>query len=271
MSGRHNRRLACVASAITAGAAAGLPSRGPAAGPREGFGSCWAPLAQQLAKLRAAKAAAVACEDFDEAAQLAQALAVLTPRPRLQEPGAHATTEEQVGFLREHGFLSMKLFQGEQLARLTQAWRRVADPAKAEWEELKARHGGGGERGPTYENSPLSSTAEFAPRGTPFTFRGRVLTRRWLDIPAEDMFAEALMSDGDDILLDLIDHPRMTEVVRGYLGDGAQLAGVSPRIYPKDPCAEGSSYTFWHRDGSKPDGYPSPSDAHDLKVRAQIM
>ena len=101
-----------------------------------------------------------------------------------------------------------------------------------------------------------------------------------MDIPAEDFFAEATDPAGDGILLDLIDHPLIVPVIREYLGPEAQLAGVSPRTYPPNDtkaASEGGaeeeeeeeeegSYTFWHRDGSKPDGYAHPTDAHDIKV-----
>ena len=73
-----------------------------------------------------------------------------------------------------------------------------------------------------------------------------------MDIPAEDFFAEAAEPEGDGILLDMIDHPKLLPVVSAYLGDEVQLAGVSPRTYPpqsvtEDRGMEAGSYTFWHR------------------------
>ena len=38
------------------------------------------------------------------------------------------------------------------------------------------------------------------------------------------------------------------------ISTGVQFAGLSPRTYPPEPDAAGS-YTFWHRDGSAPDGF----------------
>ena len=207
-------------------------------------------------------------KDYARAAQLQQLLHCLTPRPT-PTCAPDATVDEQTAFLHEHGFLTIRLFEGDELARLQASWRNVHGPAKAEWEAAKLA--GEGIQGHTFANSPLSGTTEFAEHGTPVTFRGRLLARRWMDIPAEDFFAEAAEPEGDGILLDMIDHPKLLPVVSAYLGDEVQLAGVSPRTYPpqsvtEDRGMEAGSYTFWHRDGSKPDGFTRPTDAHDLKV-----
>ena len=213
-------------------------------------------------------AAAVATQDFAAAAQLQQALRCLTPAPAPLSPAAGtdaATVAAQKAFMDEHGFLVVPLYAGDALARLQASWRRVQEPAVREWAAAKRQ--GVGIKGHGFANSPLGSTQEFCERGTPVTFRGRLLARRWMDIPAQDFFAESCDAQGDDILLGLVDHPLLVPVLRAYLGDEVQLAGVSPRTYPSHPDDDDEgSCTFWHRDGSKPDGYTEPTDAHDLKV-----
>ncbi len=227
-----------------------------------------------LKELKEQKAAALEREDFARVAQLQETLHCLTPRRSPpQPPPRDAPTEQHVQFVHEHGFTSIQLFEDDEgLVRLQDAWRRVQKPAVHEWEQAKRE--GVGIRGHGFANSPLPNNLCFAERGTPVTFRGRLLARRWMDIPAEDFFAEAADPAGDGILLDLIDHPLLVPIIQGYLGPEAQLAGVSPRTYPpnltvadrtEDAETEGS-YTFWHRDGSKPDGFMQPTDAHDLKV-----
>ncbi len=226
-----------------------------------------------LSDLQEQKAAALEREDYSTVTQLHQALRCLTPRSSPPRPPPRgAPTEEHTAFLHEHGFTTIQLFDNdEELDRLKAAWRRVQEPAAREWAEAKLQ--GVGIRGHGFENSPLPNNLCFAERGTPVTFRGRLLARRWMDIPAEDFFAEAVDPAGDSILLDLIDHPLLVPLLQAYLGPEVQLAGVSPRTYPPNDtapdgntsCAEGS-YTFWHRDGSKPDSFTLPTDAHDIKV-----
>jgi hypothetical protein len=259
----HHRRLGHLAAALA-------PRAAVAGAQQHESASTGVRVDQLLRDLQERKTAALEREDYSTVAQLHATLRCLTPRPSPpQPPPRDAPTDQHTAFLHEHGFTTIQLFEkGEELERLQAAWRRVQEPAVREWEEAKLR--GVGIRGHGFANSPLPNNVCFAERGTPVTFRGRLLARRWMDIPAEDFFAEATDPAGDGILLDLIDHPLLVPLLQAYLGQEVQLAGVSPRTYPPndtaaDEDAEGS-YTFWHRDGSKPDSFTQPTDAHDLKV-----
>lgn len=261
----HRRRLGHLSAA--------LAPRAAVVGQQHESASSGIRVDQLLRDLQEQKTAALEREDYSTVAQLHATLRCLTPRPSPpQPPQRDAPTDQHVAFLHEHGFTTIQLFdKGEELERLQAAWRRVQEPAMREWEEAKLQ--GVGIRGHGFANSPLPNNVCFAERGTPVTFRGRLLARRWMDIPAEDFFAEATEPAGDGILLDLIDHPLLVPMLQAYLGQEVQLAGVSPRTYPPNHTAadenaadtEGS-YTFWHRDGSKPDSFTQPTDAHDLKV-----
>ena len=226
----HHRRLGHLAAALA-------PRAAVAGAQQHESASTGVRVDQLLRDLQERKTAALEREDYSTVAQLHATLRCLTPRPSPpQPPPRDAPTDQHTAFLHEHGFTTIQLFEkGEELERLQAAWRRVQEPAVREWEEAKLQ--GVGIRGHGFANSPLPNNVCFAERGTPVTFRGRLLARRWMDIPAEDFFAEATDPAGDGILLDLIDHPLLVPLLQAYLGQEVQLAGVSPRTYPPNDTA----------------------------------
>ena len=126
-----------------------------------------------------------------------------------------------------------QLFDPPTLKRIQGAWKRAQDPARALWEESKAR--GVGAQGLSFENqAEINKDPKFKnlPHG-----------RLYFDIPVEDhFFAEALLPDGDPVLLDMIDPPKLMAVIDRIIGPDAILVGMQPRTVP--PEDEGG-YTSW--------------------------
>ena len=69
----------------------------------------------------------------------------------------------------------------------------------------------------------------------------------WYDIPLEELFAETV--EGDPVMLDIIDPPRLVPVLEQVIGPEVQLVGIQPRTVPPE---ENLGYTTWHRDGAAP-------------------
>lgn len=211
---------------------------------------------ESLAMLQRHKLAAAEAEDYREAAVLRQLQRSFTPRTAAPALPPCANDADRLSFMREHGYCVIhNCFEGAQLERLCAAWQRVQRPVKTRWMAAKAE--GQGVDGHGFLNAAaLMEKYGFAPH------------RLFVDIPVETFFSEALAPEGDDVLLDLIDPPKLTPLLVDYLGASVRLCGVQPRTYSSDrqldPNADG--YTNWHRDGSTPDGFEGPSPAHDIKV-----
>ena len=78
--------------------------------------------------------------------------------------------------------------------------------------------------------------------------------RLFFDIPVEQhFFAEAEQDDGDPILLDLIDPPKLVAVLHRIIGKDVVLCGMQPRTVP--PEREGG-YTSWVRASGSTDPHP---------------
>ena len=71
----------------------------------------------------------------------------------------------------------------------------------------------------------------------------------YFDIPAQDLFLEALEDGGDPIMLDLLDPPAvLMGTLAGIVGPDIRLCGVQPRtVIPEPPDDQGvaASYTSW--------------------------
>jgi hypothetical protein len=243
------RRLRTVADALKAAAAAAAAEEQQPLFPlpltEEG-----AVLQESLEQLEARKLAAADAEDYHEAALLKQVQRSFTPNAAAPSLPSGASDAERLAFMQQHGFCMIEgCFEGPQLERLCAAWRRVQQPIKAQWEAAKAE--GEGVSGHGFANA-AALVEKYGP-----TFQHRL----FVDIPVETFFSEALEPGGDDVLLDLIDPPKLTTLLVDYLGADVRLCGVQPRTYSSDrqldPDADG--YTSWHRDGSTPDGYEGPS------------
>ena len=95
----------------------------------------------------------------------------------------------------------------------------MQQPLKQRWEVAKAE--GEGVNGHQFANGPELMVKH-----------GLSPPRLFVDIPVEEFFSEASQDDGDDVLLDLIDPPKLTPLLESYLGTDVRLCGVQPRTYP---------------------------------------
>ena len=153
--------------------------------------------------------------------------------------------EDAAAFFVENGFVVVKqLFDAPLLARMQQAWRRAAAPARALWDQARAM--GEGEQGGLNFANQAEIIEELGLGGLPFG-------RRYFDIPVKPgaafgpeglFFAEALQSGGDPALLELLAPPKLMAVLRRIVGEDVALVGVQPRTVP--PEDEGG-YTSWVR------------------------
>jgi hypothetical protein len=181
---------------------------------------------------------AAADGDFRLAAALQDLLFVAEPKPPLSVAECAPTDPDAAAaFFIENGFVCVEqLFDPATLLRIQQAWNRAQAPARALWEESKSM--GTGHQGLSFENqAEISSDPRFQnlPHG-----------RLYFDIPVEDyFFAEALEPDGDPVLLDMIDPPKLLAVLEKIVGEDVICVGVQPRTVP--PEDEGG-YTTWHND-----------------------
>jgi hypothetical protein len=204
--------------------------------PEAGVESDW--LAPDCTALRAAIAEASREGNFRLAALLQDLAFVVEPkRPLRVGDCAPADPTTAAEFFRTNGFVAVpQLFGPAVLKRLQAAWRRAQAPARALWEESKAL--GCGANGIYFENqAELNSDPRFKhlPHG-----------RLFFDIPVEEFFfAEALQPDGDPVMLQLLDPPKLMAVLRQIIGDDVVCVGVQPRTVPPE---DGGGYTTWHND-----------------------
>lgn len=289
MRGYHHGRLRSIASHVVAAAppcstsrAARLPGGD---WPDPSAGAAYAaplplPLTSDgvptasLAELRRRQLLAAEAEDYHAAGALKQLIVTLGKRHAAPGLPHDASVEERTAFMFEHGFVVIEdAFSGDRLHRLQTAWKRVQRPLVALWNAAKAE--GLGQDGQHRFANGEDLKRHFGldpPRlfiDVPITGTDSETNPLAEPIPGiKSFFSDALLPDGDPILLDLIDPPTLVPILRSYLGEGVKLCGVQPRTYASDrsldPHADG--YTNWHRDGSTPDGYTRPSPAHDIKV-----
>ena len=203
---------------------------------------CFAP---DVDPVERAIASAASNGNFRAAAALQELLFVVKPKPLLSAADcAPSDTDEAAAFFIENGFVCIRqLFSALDLERIQAAWRRAQEPARAMWAQAKSM--GRGASGLYWENQQEIGAA------LPGFAHGRL----FFDIPVKpsnlgesSFFAEAERDDGDPILLDLIDPPKLVAVLHRIIGEDVVLCGVQPRTVP--PEREGG-YTSWQCDHSR--------------------
>ena len=206
--------------------------------------------------VEASLAAAVAARDFRQAALLQDLLFVVSPKPALSVADCAPTdADAAANFFLQNGFVCVReLFPPLLLARIQKAWQRAQAPARASWHDALAMGHGGNTL--YFENQAEVNKMLLTRRRNEWSDAGNVALaesapdralphgRLFFDIPVQDFFSEALQEDGDPALLDVIDPPKLLEILSRILGDDALLVGVQPRTVP--PEKEGG-YTTWHR------------------------
>jgi hypothetical protein len=190
---------------------------------------CFSPC---VSGLKVALGEATTAGNFRAAAALSDLLAVVEPKPLLSvDECAPSDPDDAARFFLENGFVCIReLFPPQELCRVQAAWRRAQEPARGMWEAAKAM--GVGTKGLYYENQEELAKLHPLPMG-----------RLFFDIPVEQhFFAEAEAEDGDPILLDLIDPPKLVEVLHRIIGPDVVLCGMQPRTVPPE---EEGGYTSW--------------------------
>jgi hypothetical protein len=183
--------------------------------------------------------------DFRRAAALQDLLFVASPKPALTvDDCAPAGAEAAASFFVQNGFVCVReLFPPPLLKRIQSAWRRAQAKARTTWEEAKAMgHGGNA----IFFENQQEIDAALAARRTDWTDAGSLAMlqsapdralphgRLFFDIPVEDLFAEALTEGANAALLDVIDPPKLMDVLEHIVGDDALLSGVQARTVPPE-------------------------------------
>ena len=179
----------------------------------------------KLEQLRALKQEAVAAEDYRAAAEMHDLLTVLDPSSApltVADAAAPADVDAQLAFFHQHGFLVLPgVFAGEQLAKLQAAWRRVQRPALPRWRaQLEVQE--------AEQRQPLTEFYRRRP--------ARAISRNFFDVPTPELYAglradlEAGMKSPDDaVLLDLLDPPRLTDILKAILGQDLHMFAIQVR------------------------------------------
>ena len=228
----------------------------------------------KLEQLRALKQKAVAAEDYRAAAEMHDLLTVLDPsstKLTVADAAAPADVDAQLAFFHQHGFLVLPgVFAGEQLAKLQAAWRRVQRPALPRWRaQLEVQE--------AEQRQPLTEFYRRRP--------ARAISRNFFDVPTPELYAglradlEAGMKSPDDaVLLDLLDPPRLTDILKAILGQDLHMFAIQARTYPPSSSISaggtgfGASpdelrgYIGWHRDFAGPGQGVSVNPAAVIKV-----
>jgi len=269
---RRLRRLGRLASAVAAGSAQPLGSVLAQRTPIGRASAALLPLpldadgggvaAAQLLAVRERRRAAVEAENFRLAAELTDLLRVIEPpggtaRGVTTEDFAPPTLEEQEACFLWNGFVVLRgVFAGEHLARLQAAWRRRQRPIRAEWAGRVAAEWGAGAM-----RNAEQQRAEAGNRPSP-------VNPNFVDIPTPELFAglrEQVAAGGgtgceDAVLLDLVDPPRLTALLRRLLVHDEETAlrmfAIQSRTYPPSSHTESElgvrGYIGWHRDFDGP-------------------
>lgn len=188
--------------------------------------------------VREAAADAAAAGDFRLAALLQDLAFTADPKPPLSvDDCAPSDATAAAAFFRANGFVAVKqLFDADTLVRIQAAWRRAQAPVRALWEEAKSLSSGA--KGLYFEDD---ENVKRDPR-----FRNLPMGRLFFDLPVEEhFFAEALEPDGDPVMLEMVDPPKLMAVLKQIIGDDAMMVGMQPRTVPPE---EEGGYTTWHYD-----------------------
>ena len=219
---------------------------------RDNSSGCFASNVEPIEK---AISSAAGKGNFRAAAALQDLLFVVKPKPLLSvQDCAPADPDQAAAFFVRNGFVCIRqLFSVADLKRIQAAWSRAQEPARSMWEQAKSM--GRGASGLYWENQQeIGATLPGFPHG-----------RLFFDIPVEQyFFAEAERGDGDPILLDLIDPPKLVAVLHRIIGEDVVLCGMQPRTVP--PEQEGG-YTSWHSDSHAGVGWEQEQVGHGIAKR----
>ena len=250
-----------------------------------------------LARLRSAMDDAARAGDFRLATGLQDLLFAVEPRPplTLEEAVGGVTLEEKAAFFVKHGCIVVpRLFEDGHLARLQRTWSTAQSAARAQWEEAKSFGVLPQPLDGIYFANQRELNIKFPALG------GAGFGRKWcanltvqrlhphtllagtggsivqlspihagvsrFDIPATDFYAEAASAGGDPALLDLLDPPKLMEVLEAICGGtNIRCIHIQPRTVP--PEDEGG-YTSWHRDMSDVNSVANsfPTDGRVVKA-----
>ena len=218
-----------------------------------------------------------AARDYRSAAAVCDLLEVLgTPQQRapLTLADAPASLEEQIPFFFAHGFCVVAdLAEGDELARLQDAWMRAEHPERERWDAARAEVliERGVDAAAADASTPVShfkgaeGSGRLLPNGTAPYDNG-------VSYPQSTFDVGNLLSK-DDAFLDLADHPRLLPLLSEVCGasgltTGAsaespyhgivRCGGMSGRVVPSGEANE-QGYLSWHRDKPPADGWPLPN------------
>ena len=187
-------------------------------------------LPEEVQRVHEAITEAAEAKDFRTAAALQDLLHVVEPKPPLSVDDCCPDSPEKcLDFFLREGFVCIRdLFDADQLERLQHQWRQAQAPIRTLWDEAKLVAG-------NFIGEDFQPEDRFAhiPHG-----------RLWFDIPLSLLFQEA--ADGDPIMLEIIDPPRLVSVLEQIVGPDVRLVGIQPRTVPPE---DNQGYTAWHRDG----------------------
>lgn len=187
-------------------------------------------LPEEVQRVQEAITEAAEAQDFRKAAALQDLLHVVEPKPPLSVDDCCPDSPEKcLDFFLREGFVCIRdLFDADQLQRLQHQWRQAQAPIRTLWDEAKLVAG-------NFIGEDFQAEDRFAhiPHG-----------RLWFDIPLPLLFQEA--ADGDPIMLEIIDPPRLVSVLEQVVGPDVRLVGIQPRTVPPE---DNQGYTAWHRDG----------------------
>ena len=201
------------------------------------------------AEVEALLQAAVAAQDYREAASLQNILDVFstdTHRPRVDldaaaDVGQSGSLDEQAQFFFENGFACVPgAVEPELLTQLQAAWMRKSAVMEPLWRERVA----------------MDATSN--PRGKPGRFESRVSARAF-DMPTSDFFSGA---DGRT-LLEVLALPKVLALLEQVVAPRPRLrcCGVQARtVVPQQPEETFAGYTNWHTDSTNTDGWPHPHE-----------
>lgn len=195
-----------------------------------------------LGRITARKDQAIADEDYRVAAEMHDLLTVLQPKPPLEAltvaDASPPTLAGQIRFFETYGFVVLpKVFAGAALERLVAAWREVQRPVGPVWrEQLRVQEEVAAEFDKT--QLPDESAADFYRRRSE-AGADRAIGRNYYDIATPDLYAalkvqlESGSTDpGGAALMDLLDPPRLVELLRALLGHDLHMFGIQARTYP---------------------------------------
>jgi hypothetical protein len=208
-------------------------------------------LPEELQRVHAAITAASEAQDFRQAAALQDLLHVVEAKPALSVDDCCPSPEDALEFFLREGFVCVRnVLNADQLQRLQAQWRQAQEPIRALWDEAKLIAG-------NFIGEDFQPEERFAhiPHG-----------RLWFDMPLPQLFQEA--AGGDPVMLDIIDPPRLVQILEQIIGPDVRLVGIQPRTVPPE---QNQGYTTWHRDGIQPPSHWPHPHARIVKAFVHVF